>query len=273
MSLHILAELEQGTEAWHDQRRGLVTASVVGKLLTSDPPEATSVPCPSCGVEVGPCLSIAKKQPTLLKVAHSARSAVAAKQPPVIRVARNDTSRALTFTLAAERIAGWTEDLPMTSDMWRGVDGEPYAREAYAEHFPDVKEVGFMRRDEDGWSLGYSPDGLVGDEGLIEIKSPRAKTHVQTVISGKVPAHYMPQLQAGLLVSGRAWCDFVSYVGGLHLAPIRVEPDPDWFDAITAACIAFEQNAARIVADYRTRVAGMPTTERIDFNQVELKLA
>jgi predicted phage-related endonuclease len=103
-----------------------------------------------------------------------------------------------------------------------------------------------------------------GDDGLIEIKAPRAKTHLRTILADEVPAHYMPQLQAGLLVSGRAWIDFVSYVGGMPLYRRRVEPDLEWFDAIANACIAFEANVERIVLDYLKRVSGMPKTERLD---------
>lgn len=223
MTLHILRNIEQGTEEWHDARRGIITASVVGKLLT-----------------------------------------------PTLKVADNDYSRGLTTSLAAERITGWTEDTPMTSDMWRGVEHEPFARDAYSQHYAPVTEVGFMVRTEDDWTLGYSPDGLVGDDGLIEIKSPRAKTHVRTILADEVPAHYMAQLQAGLLVSGRKWIDFVSFVAGMPLYRKRVEPEPAWFDAITAACVAFEVNAAQIVADYEKRVADMPKTARID---LEIKVA
>lgn len=223
MTLHILPELEQGSPEWFDQRRGIVTASVVGKLLT-----------------------------------------------PTLKVADNDYSRGLTATLAAERITGWTEDTPMTSDMFRGVESEPYARDVYAENFAPVEVVGFMRRDEDTWRLGYSPDGLVGDDGLIEIKAPRAKTHLKTILADEVPAHYMAQCQAGLLVSGRKWIDFVSFVGGMPLYVKRVKPDPAWFTAITAACVAFEANAAQTVADYEKRVTGMPKTVRLDF---EIKVA
>jgi putative phage-type endonuclease len=226
MSLTILPELEQGSEEWFDQRRGIVTASVVGKLLT-----------------------------------------------PTLKVADNDVSRGLTSTLAAERITGWTEDSAMTPDMWRGVEHEPYARDLYSEHFAEVEVVGFMLREEDDWRLGASPDGLVGDDGGIEIKCPRAKTHLRTILADEVPAHYMAQVQSSLLVSGRKWWDFVSFVGGMPLYVKRVLPDPKWFDAITAACIAFEQNAAQTVADYETRVADMPPTIRIDLNTVELKLA
>lgn len=226
MTLHQYTDIVQGSEGWHDQRRGLITASAVGKLLT-----------------------------------------------PTLKVADNDISRGLTATLVAERVTGWTEDGPMTSDMWRGVESEPFARMAYAEHYARVTEVGFMLREEDDWQLGYSPDGLVGDVGLIEIKAPRAKTHLKTILTDEVPAHYMAQCQSGLLVTERLWIDFVSFVGGMPLYVKRVYPDPAWHEAIKAACRAFEANASTLVADYRKRVVDMPPTERLDLNTVELKLA
>ncbi|GAB3776663.1 putative phage-type endonuclease [Nocardioides ginsengisegetis] len=225
MTLHIL-DVEQGTPPWHDARRGIVTASTVGKLLT-----------------------------------------------PTLKVASNDVSRGITATLVAERITGHTEETGMSPDMWRGVESEPIARDLYSGHYQQAVEVGFMRRDEDDWTLGYSPDGLVADDGLIEIKSPRQKTHLNTILANEVPTHYMPQLQAGLLVSGRKWIDFVSYCGGLPLWVKRVTPDPAWFDAITAACQQFEKAAAEMGAAYTQAIVGLPTTERVDFNRVELKLA
>lgn len=219
MTLHMFPEMDQGSEAWHDARRGIVTASVVGKLLT-----------------------------------------------PTLKVADNDTSRGITATLAAERVAGFTEDTAMTRDMTRGAWSEPYARDLYSGYYQQAVEVGFMVREEDGWTLGYSPDGLVGDDGLIEIKAPRSKTHMLTAISDEVPPHYMAQCQAGLLVSGRKWLDFVSYVGGMHIYIKRVTPDPDWFAAIEQACQAFETNAAALVDTYRKRVDGFPVAPRIDFD-------
>jgi hypothetical protein len=216
MSLRIFDDLEQGSASWHDARRGIVTASVVGKLIT-----------------------------------------------PTLKVADNDTSRGLTNQLAAERITGWTDPTYTSDDMWRGVESEPIARDLYSKHHAPAAEVGFMRRDEDGWTLGYSPDGLVGDDGLIEIKAPRAKGHIATVLSGRVPGYYMGQCQAGLLVSGRSWLDFVSYVGGLPLWVKRVHPDPDWFAAIEAACRRFEENARTITTTYEAAVVGLPQTERV----------
>jgi len=217
MTLHEYPKVDQGSPEWHALRRGIVTASVVGKLLT-----------------------------------------------PTLKVADNDTSRALTATLAAERITGWTEDSAMTSDMWRGVECEPIARDLYSGHYQQAVETGFMRRDEDGWTLGYSPDGLVADDGLIEIKSPRAKGHLYTILADAVPSYYMAQCQAGLLVTGRKWLDFVSYVGGMPLYVRRVYPDSIWQDAIIAAATRFEENVAQIVADYEAATSELPKTERID---------
>jgi len=272
--LRELPDLIQGSEDWHDQRRGMVTASVVGQLVSVNTPDPLTLDCPKCEAVAGTsCVSTARKVPTPIKAVHSERTAAASTLPPVYTTATTDTAQGLTALLATERVTGWTEDTPMTSDMWRGVEAEPFAREKYAEHYAPVTEVGFMVREADDWRLGYSPDGLVGDDGLIEIKAPRAKTHFRTILADEVPSHYMAQCQAGLLVSGRKWLDFVSFVGGMPLYRKRVEPDPQWFDAITAACIAFEANAAQIVADYEARVDGLPMTERIDFNTVELKLA
>jgi hypothetical protein len=158
----------------------------------------------------------------------------------------------------------------MTSDMWRGVDSEPIARDIYSGHYQQAVETGFMRRDEEGgWQLGYSPDGLVGVDGLIEIKAPRQKTHLNTILRDEVPPWNVAQLQAGLLVTGRQWIDFVSYCGGMPLYVKRVYPDPAWHDAIAAAVAMFELTAAEMVAAYETATNGLPATERV----VELEMS
>lgn len=215
MSLHTYTDFIQGTDEWLDVRRGIVTASVVGQLIT----------------------------------------------PKTIKPAANPDSRALTALLAAERITGWSEPVYVSHDMLRGSLDEPIAREVYAQHYAPVSEVGFMVRDL-GHRIGYSPDGLVGDDGLIEIKSRRPKEHLATVIADEVPAENMAQIQCGLLVSDRQWCDYISYCGGMHMWVKRVHPDPRWFEAILAAVDAFEQAAADMVTTYHAAVAGLPATER-----------
>lgn len=270
MTLHEFPQIVQGSEEWHGQRRGIVTASAVGALVSVGAPDALSVGCPECHAFADdPCISAARKVPTPIKTIHGARTSIAAERPPVYSVADNDTSRGLTAALVAERIAGFTEDGPMTSDMWRGVECEPIARDYYSEHYAPVTETGFMVRDDWGFSIGYSPDGLVGDDGLIEVKAPRAKTHLTTVLADKVPAYNMAQLQTGLLVSGRKWIDFIPFVGGLPLWKTRVYPDPAWHKAIVAAVAQFELTAAEMVAKYMTATEGLPATERV----VELEMS
>lgn len=266
MTLTILNDLDQGSDEWHEARRGIVTASVVGRLISSAAPHATSVDCPACGASAGgPCLSMAaKKEPTPIKTLHDARAAVASSLPPVYGPSNSDGARTLTTILVAERISGFTDETPMNSHMIRGVECEPVARNLYSTHHAKVTEVGFMRLDESWGTLGYSPDGLVGDDGLIEIKAPTTKGHVTAVLGGDVPAHNMAQCQAGLFVSGREWLDFIPYVGGLPLWVKRVYPDPNWQGAIKAAVSRFEEQAAEMTHAYLTATANLPATERLD---------
>ena len=227
MSLKIYEQLEQRTEEWLEARRGIVTASTVGKLIT----------------------------------------------PKTVKPAANPESRALLQQLVAERVSGWVEETPTTNDMWRGIESEPIARDLYSEKYAPVVEVGFMRRDETDWTLGYSPDGLVGDVGLIEVKSPRPRTHVATILSGDVPVYHMAQLQAGLLVSGREWIDYISFHGGLPMWTKRVHPDQKWFDAIIEAVRDFEHHAQLMVAMWNDTTRHLPQTERLpQYDEVVLKL-
>lgn len=214
-------DVEQRSEEWYEIRRGMLTASTVGDLIT----------------------------------------------PKTIKTASNDRTRAVVAQLAAERISGWTDPTFTSDDMFRGILHEPLARLRYAEtQLPastPVTEVGFIVRDIDGHSLGYSPDGLVGTDGLIEIKCPRAKEHVRTIAAGEAPAHYVPQCQAALLVTGRDWIDYVSFCAGLPLYVKRVTPDEQWHDAITDALHAFEAAVADITAAYELGCVGLWPTDRI----------
>lgn len=181
-----------------------------------------------------------------------------------LKPANNDTARSLTATLVAERLTGYVEPTYTNADMERGTLSEPFARDLYAEHYAPVQEVGFMVRDFNGDRLGYSPDGLVGEDGLIEIKAPRQKAHLATILADQVPAQYMAQIQCGLLVSGREWLDYVSYCGGMPLYVKRVLPDENWQQAIIDALSLFEDNAEQMTATYTAATKGKPMAERID---------
>lgn len=217
MTLTIYEELQQGSPEWLQARAGIVTASTVGKLLTSTG-----------------------------------------------KVASNDTSRTLTETLAIERVTGLVEYVHPSRAMQMGTLLEPTARELYEQHHAPVTEVGFIRTDlMDGTRLGYSPDGLVGDDGLLEIKSRTRRVQFQTIRLGKVPAANMAQLQCGLLVTGREWIDYCSYSPGMHLFVKRVYPDLVWMGAIRNAVAQAEEHIGDLIHDYRAEVAhhNMPATE------------
>lgn len=159
---------------------------------------------------------------------------------PSLKVASNDKSRAHLYELLAQRISGYTEPSYVGDDMLRGHFEESLARQTYVGHFAPVEEVGFITNDEWGFTLGCSPDGLVGDDGLIEIKSRRQKFQTATIIEEIVPDEYVIQVQTELLVTRRKWCDFVSYCGGMPMIAIRVYPDTTIQDAIIEAARAFE---------------------------------
>lgn len=110
-----------------------------------------------------------------------------------------------------ERMTGRQEEGFESEDMRNGKINEPLARCSYeAELGVIVTEVPFIDHPEIS-GLGYSPDGLVGDDGLIEIKCPKPKEHVRNMLTGDVKRDYIYQMQTGLFVTGRKWCDFVSY--------------------------------------------------------------
>lgn len=267
MTLTIHDQLVQGTGEWLEVRRGIITASTVGQLITTRKLGAIDFDCPACDAKaLNPCQSKTKPG-AVIKTLHPERAAAAKSQSRlVIEPASNDTSRGLTMTLVAERITGHTEPTWISDDMQRGIDDEPIARAKYAEHYAPVEEVGFMVEDKWGFRLGFSPDGLVGDDGLIEIKSRRQKTQLSTVIAGHPPLENMAQLQAGLLVSGRKWIDYVSYCGGMHLFVHRVYPSQKWFDAILQAVRNFEDNAQQTILLYQDAINGLHPTERTNYD-------
>lgn len=108
--------------------------------------------------------------------------------------------------------------------MQWGQQTEAEARSYYAmDRNAKVTNGGFCTTG-DG-KLGCSPDGLVGDDGCLEIKCPEPGTHVQYLMDGGVPDDYKPQVHGHLIVTGRAWCDFLSYAIGMPPLLVRVVPD------------------------------------------------
>lgn len=181
--------------------------------------------------------------------------------------ANNDSSRAELLQVLAERITGESEPSFYGDYMARGHLLEPLARDIYAQHRAPVQECGFVTCDFDGTVIGYSPDGLVGDDGLIEIKSPRQKNHLRSLLSNEVPAEYVPQVQAGLAVTGRAWCDYISYAPGLPQFIHRCERDELAIAQLIAAAKAAEAELQRLMRLYTLMSDIFPATEPIQPEQ------
>ena len=142
--------------------------------------------------------------------------------PAKLQYAKSDTH---LYELLAQRITQYVEPTYISNDMLRGTEDEIEARIKYQECYGMTVDVGFITNDKWGFTLGHSPDSLVGDDGFLEIKSRRQKFQVETILEGVMPSDYLIQVQAGLLISERKFCDFVSYCGGMHMITVRVEPD------------------------------------------------
>ncbi len=181
---------------------------------------------------------------------------------PTLKIAANDKSRSHVYELLAQRISGYTEPHYVGYEMLRGQEDEIHAKALYAEKYSPVAECGFVTNDQWGFTLGYSPDGLIGEHGLIECKSRRQKYQVQTIVENAVPEEYMLQIQTGLLVTGRQWLDFVSYCGGMPMAVIRVLPNAAIQDAIIEAATTAEKQIADKLTLYAVKANGLYPTER-----------
>lgn len=186
---------------------------------------------------------------------------------PTLKVANNDKTRLHMWELLAQRITGYVEPSYISDDMLRGHEDEVDACILYGKHYAPVDNVGFITNDKWGFSIGYSPDGLIGSDGLVECKSRRQKFQIQTIASDEVPDDYMIQLQTGLLVSEREWIDYISYSGGLPMYVKRVLPNAEMQAAIIAAATAFEERLAEAEQDYRASLATrklIPTERRVE---------
>ena len=173
---------------------------------------------------------------------------------PTLKCAANEKERGHLYELLAQRITGYVEPQYISDAMLRGQSDEIVAVELYAKTYSPIERVGFVTSDEWGFTIGCSPDALVGDDGLVECKSRAQKYQIKTIVdyvdTNTIDPDYMIQVQTGLLVTGRKWCDLVSYCGGLPMATVRVFPREDVHKAIIEAATAFEAKLADKLATY-----------------------
>jgi putative phage-type endonuclease len=187
---------------------------------------------------------------------------------PSLKPSANEKTRTHLYELLAQRITQHVEPHYISDDMLRGHEDEIEARALYERHYGEVTQCGFVTNDRWGFTIGCSPDGLVGEDGLIEIKSRRQRFQVATIVSRQMPTDYLMQVQTALLVTERDWCDFISYSGGLPMATIRVWPDEKVQAAIIEAATTFEETLAAMLDSYHGTLASglrlVPTERRIE---------
>ena len=164
---------------------------------------------------------------------------------PTLKGASNDKERGHLYELLAQRITKYVEPRYISDSMLRGQEDEIEALFEYEKAYGAVAKVGFITNDKWGFTIGYSPDGLVGDDGQVECKSRNQKYQILTLVDyvskDSIDPDFMIQVQTGLLVSERKWCDLVSYCGGLPMATVRVYPDEKIQTAIIEVAGAFEK--------------------------------
>lgn len=217
MAIKYYPEMVQGSEEWFAVRCGILTASEMKNVINA---------------------SLEPVKPT-----------------------KKDLERGKDIThlyeLLAQRLNNYVEPSYVGDAMLRGHEDEVYARDDYDKKFAPVKECGFITNDKWGFTIGYSPDGLIGENGQIEGKSRIQKYQVETILSGMMPDDFKIQVQTGLLVSERAYCDFISYpaMGGMEAIAIRVEADKAAQDAIVAAACDFETRLQKKMDQYKEIVA------------------
>lgn len=165
--------------------------------------------------------------------------------------------------LVCERLTGVKAEGFTSAAMQWGTDQEPAAKAAYSFMTDNaVEEVGFVEHPNIAMA-GASPDGLIGTDGLIEVKCPNSASHIDMLISGSIDGKYLLQMQFQMACADRAWCDFVSFDPRLppemQLWIKRVDRDQKKIDEIHGEVIAFlvelNDKVAALQARYATREA------------------
>ena len=145
--------------------------------------------------------------------------------------------------LALERITGARQESFTNDAMKWGTETEPLARAAYEAHTGELVEEVAMIGHPAITMAGASPDGLVGIDGLLEIKCPNSATHLKTLQSKKPDGKYITQMMWQMACTGRAWCDFVSFdprmPTGLQLFVTRIKRDDKLIGEIEGEVKAF----------------------------------
>ena len=163
------------------------------------------------------------------------------------------TRKSYMYQLDTALVTGEMEESFTNAAMQWGTENEPAARAMYElESGRDVDEVCFVKRDA---VVGVSPDGLVGDRGLVEFKCPKTTTQIETFLSGKMPTGHKAQVQGQIWVCERDWCDFGSFDpridGDAGYVCYRQDRDDEYIKELEEACYKFSDALQHIVNTLR----------------------
>jgi hypothetical protein len=154
------------------------------------------------------------------------------------------------YQLAGELLSGERENCYQSADMLRGTELESEARLVYEmENEVEVVVPGFQLAS--CGLYGGSADGLVGSDGMIEIKCPKASTHIEYLESGKLPSTYFQQVHGYMLIYSRQWCDFFSYFPGIKPFQVRVYPDTKFQEKLHGELVKFCEALKKLVDKVR----------------------
>lgn len=155
--------------------------------------------------------------------------------------------------LLCQRLTGQREEGFTSAAMQRGIDMEPLARSAYEIETGEIVTEGAFVLHPEAKHFGASPDGLVNDSGLIEIKCPNTAQHVEFIRTGKPDARYIWQMQAQMECTGREWCDFVSFDDRmperLQMRMVRIKRDPDKIVEMMDEVLGFLKELSALVIE------------------------
>ena len=174
----------------------------------------------------------------------------ASKFSAVLAKGAGATRKAYLYQLAAEAITGLREESYSNKHMEYGTETEPQARAMYElERAQLVTQVAFIKHD--SINAGCSPDGLIGDNGIIEIKCPKTTTQIETYLSGKMPTCHAAQVQGQLWISEREWCDFISFdprINGVSsFFCVRVTRDETYIKNLESEIIIFNDELNELI--------------------------
>lgn len=154
--------------------------------------------------------------------------------------------------LAGTRVFGVFEDNYQSWHMERGLEREKEAKELYTLITGnELVDVGFCYHDDD-LDRGCSPDGLINDDGVFELKSPMLKTHCKYILDGKLPTDYFCQVQGELYITGLKWAHFVSYFPGTPMFIVKVERDEKFISKLASELDLFVKDLESMCSSLRS---------------------